>query len=68
MIKTSWMTRAATGVREYWIINPRTQTVNVYDFEHEEETGQYGFEAEVPVCIYKDLGIKIAEFFMDGAT
>ena len=28
------------GVREYWIVNSRLRTVNVYDFE---KTGQYGY-------------------------
>ena len=50
------------GVREYWIINPATHTINVYDFEFERGTYQYNFEDNVPVCIYDDLTIQIAEF------
>lgn len=49
------------GVREYWIINPMTSTVNVYDLEHEKGTGQYGFENPVSVCIFPDLEICVAE-------
>lgn len=50
-----------TGVREYWIVNPSTRTVNVYDFEKEIGTNQYMFNDDIPVCIYEDLSINIAE-------
>ncbi len=49
------------GVREYWIVNPSTRTVNVYDFEHDAGTTQYTFDDEIPVCIYRDLSIRIAD-------
>ncbi|MCM1154874.1 MAG: Uma2 family endonuclease [Roseburia sp.] len=49
------------GVREYWIVNPLKQTVTVYDFEQEKETKQYSFDDNIPVCIYKDLNIRILE-------
>lgn len=52
----------STGVREYWIINPANRIVNVYDFEHDEKTGQYVFEIDIRSCIFKDLSIKIADF------
>ncbi len=51
------------GVREYWIINPRTLCVNVYDFESNEKTGQYRFDDDIPVCIYKDLSIHLAHLY-----
>ncbi len=51
----------SAGVREYWIINPMTNTVNVYDLEQEKETGQHGFDNPIPVCIFPDLEICIAE-------
>lgn len=49
------------GVREYWIVNPMKSTVTVYDFEHEKGTNQYIFEDTIPVCIYEDLNINIAD-------
>ena len=52
------------GVREYWIVNPRTQTVTVFDFEKEEKSNQYNFDDKVPVCIYEDLNITIADFLL----
>lgn len=54
------MIRAAK-VREYWIVNSLKQTVTVYDFEHERETGQYSFDNTISVCTYDDLNINIAE-------
>lgn len=51
----------SAGVREYWIVNPAKQTVNVFDFEYNEQTGQYAFTDAVSSCIYKDLSIKIAD-------
>ena len=48
------------GVREYWIVNPRTRIINIYDFENEKGTRQYSFDDEVPVCIYDDLNIRIS--------
>ncbi len=49
------------GVREYWIINPLTNTVNVFDLENDEMTDQYDFNSDIPVCIYNDLKINISE-------
>ena len=51
----------SAGVSEYWIINPRIRTVSVYDFEQNEQTRQYSFEDDIPVCIYKKLNINIAK-------
>lgn len=51
----------SAGVREYWIVNPLTRTVMVYDFEYGSGTNQYVFENDIPVCIYKDLHICISE-------
>ena len=49
------------GVREYWIVNPQTNTVMVYDLENEKKSNQYTFEDDVPVCIYEDLNIRISD-------
>ena len=51
----------SAGVREYWIINPKTCTVNRFDFEHEKMSDQYSFEDEISVCIFEDLIIRISD-------
>lgn len=51
----------SAGVREYWVVNPRTCTVNVFDFEYGLASAQYSFGDEIPVCVYKDLKIRISE-------
>lgn len=51
----------SAGVREYWIVNPIKHTLNIYDFEFDEQTGQYLFTDMVSSCIYKDLSIRIAD-------
>ncbi len=50
----------SAGVREYWTINPKTCTVNVFDFEHDQATCQYSFNDDIPVCIYDDFIIQIS--------
>ena len=40
----------SAGVREYWIVNPVTKTVQVYSFDK-----------EIPVTIYSDLKICISD-------
>lgn len=49
------------GVREYWVVNPKTRMVNVFDFENDKESDMYSFEDNIPVCIFEDLSIRVAE-------
>ena len=49
------------GVREYWIVNPLTKTINVYDLEKDEQSDQYSFDDDIQVCLYEDLIINISE-------
>ena len=51
----------SAGVKEYWIINPLSRTINVYDFEYDEKTRQYSFDDDIPVCIYNDLSITVGK-------
>ncbi len=49
------------GVREYWIVDPEKERVQVYDLEH-DDMKEYSFFDKVPVGIYEgDLEIKISE-------
>ncbi len=50
----------SAGVREYWVVNPAKGIVNVYDFEYDEKTRLYGFEDDIPSCIYEDFSIRIS--------
>ncbi len=49
------------GVREYWIVNPKSQTVQIYFFEGNEDSAQFTFADDVPVQIYGGWSINIAE-------
>ena len=49
------------GVREYWIVNPMKETVQAYLFGDIEDFNQYSFDDEIPVGIYDDLKICIAD-------
>ena len=49
------------GVREYWIVNPVTRMVNVFDFQNESQTGMYSFDNELPVTIYPGFTIKLSD-------
>ncbi|MDO4307367.1 MAG: Uma2 family endonuclease [Eubacteriales bacterium] len=51
----------AAGVREYWIVDPQTERVLVYDFEKDNLLTQYTFEDTIPVGIYGDFSIDFTE-------
>ena len=47
----------ASGVREYWIVDPIKQTILVYDMEHDSAPSIYAFTDTIKVNIYTDLWI-----------
>lgn len=49
------------GVREYWIVNPLIETVQVYSFEGAKDSVQYTFGSSIKSEIYTDLEICIAD-------
>lgn len=50
-----------SGVREYWIIDPRRKIITVNYFEGEQFNIQYTFDSTIKVNIYDDLFINFAE-------
>lgn len=53
---------ADAGVREYWIIDPRTESVYVYCFEGEDvQVGNYSFQDKIKANIFSDIYIDLAE-------
>ena len=48
------------GVREYWIIDPMTETARVYDFMKDKEYN-YAFKDDIKVRIYEDLELSFAD-------
>jgi Uma2 family endonuclease len=53
---------SSAGVREYWIIDPHSETINVYNFGDEVyRPSQYGFDEQIKVGIYEDLVIDFAQ-------
>lgn len=49
------------GVREYWIINPEKETVQIYSFEGKEDSAQYSFNDNISSGIFNDLTICISD-------
>lgn len=48
------------GVREYWIVNPATKRVMVYNFQG-DDAGDYSFTEDIPVSIYPGFAINLSE-------
>ena len=46
-----WRRILHAGVREYWIVDPKSRKVTVYDFEHDELPASYTFNDKVPLMI-----------------
>lgn len=49
------------GVREYWIVDPRNQTVTVYDFENQIFAQRFTFSDTINVGIYEDFFIDFSQ-------
>lgn len=45
-----------TGVREYWIVNPETETIAVYDFEHGKTTSETGAHTDGSCALATESG------------
>ncbi|MCR5232782.1 MAG: Uma2 family endonuclease [Lachnospiraceae bacterium] len=48
------------GIRLYWIVDPLSGYISVYDFEHDTMT-QHSFNESIPVSIYNDFEIDMTD-------
>lgn len=46
------------GVREYWIVDPETETISVHNFENGSEK-EYSFREKVPAGIYEGFTVTL---------
>lgn len=51
-----------TGVREYWIVDPKKEMVTIYEADQWDIPVCHSFTEEIRVGIYKDLYLSFAEF------
>ncbi|MDD3340315.1 MAG: Uma2 family endonuclease [Lachnospiraceae bacterium] len=49
------------GIREYWIVDPAKERTTVYHYEEDAAPIVFPFDQAVPVGIYGDLAITIAD-------
>lgn len=49
------------GAREYWIVDAETETITVYDFEHDKEPVRYAFSERIKAGIFEDLYLNFSE-------
>lgn len=52
------------GVRLYWIVNPESKEISVYNFEN-DTFKIYTFEDKIPVVIYEDCEIDMSVLVLD---
>lgn len=53
------------GAREYWIVDAETETVTVYDFEHEKDAVQYAFSEQIKAGIFDELCLNLSAMDFD---
>lgn len=56
---TKLMQYQKAGVREYWIVDPKKQSVFLYNFEDPAKTGTCSFGEEIPAGVLNGLKIRI---------
>jgi Uma2 family endonuclease len=49
-------------VREYWIVDPRTERVSVIFFEDTEKNAEYKYEDVIQSFVLDGFEIRIADF------
>ena len=59
---TKLMKYQQAGVREYWIVDPRTERVSVICFEDTEENAEYKYDDVIQSCVLEGFEIRIADF------
>ncbi len=54
------------GVKEYWVVDPLTNTTNVYEFDEKYETGGtlniYNFDDDASFVTFPELSIRISDY------
>lgn len=57
-----------SGVREYWIVDPKSSQVTIYGLEHEDMPVQCSFSEPIKVGVYDDLYLDLANLHgtLDG--
>lgn len=56
---TKLMQYQKAGVREYWIVDPKKQSVFVYNFEDPGRTGTWPFGEEIPGGVLDGLTVRV---------
>jgi len=51
------------GVKEYWIANPKTEIITVYNFENKTNK-DYGKQEKLISSVFNDLEINLSEIFL----
>ena len=59
---TKLMKYQQAGVREYWIVDPRTERVSVIFFEDTEKNAEYKYEDIIKSYVLEGFELRIADF------
>lgn len=59
---TKLMKYQQAGVREYWIVDPRTERVSVIYFENTEKNAEYKYDDMIHSYVLEGFEIRIADF------
>ena len=59
---TKLMKYQQAGVREYWIVDPKTERVSVIFFENTTKSAEYKYEDVITSNVLEGLEIRIADF------